>query len=311
MAEVTLISQIRQCIEHALDQGEHNIIIFPYGDIGMQVKNILKDSYNLEPSYIIDNHLCHYNAQIKPLSFLTSLSNIHDYCIILASTNSKIYNNLRSLLINIIPEEKIRVYEFFQPILPPKDNSSTRTNYFKTKIGKYSYGPIAKNHELIESIGNFCSFATGVEVVPNHPMSYITTHPMIYGGQLCDSVQLEYEDYKEYPWFFKGVHPHPHTNSNKRSIIGNDVWLGHNVIITNGSNIGNGVIAGAGAVITKDVPDYAIVVGVPARIVKYRYTPKQIEALNSIQWWNWSDAEIRERYDDFYLPIEDFIQKYL
>ncbi len=79
----------------------------------------------------------------------------------------------------------------------------------------------------------------------------------------------------------------------------------------NGANIGNGVIAGVGAVITRNVPDYAIVVGVPARIIRYRYLPEQIEALNKIAWWDWQDEVIRERYDDFYLPVEEFIKKYL
>lgn len=88
------------------------------------------------------------------------------------------------------------------------------------------------------------------------------------------------------------------------------MWLGKNVIITNGANIGNGVIAGAGAVITKDIPDYAVVVGAPARIIRYRYTKEQIESLNRIQWWNWSDDKIRERYDDFYLSVDLFIDKY-
>lgn len=96
----------------------------------------------------------------------------------------------------------------------------------------------------------------------------------------------------------------------RRIKIGNDVWLGKNVIITNGANIGNGVIAGAGSIITKDVPDYAVVVGAPARIIRYRYTAEQIESLNKIQWWNWSDEEIRERFNDFYLPIDEFIKKY-
>lgn len=109
---------------------------------------------------------------------------------------------------------------------------------------------------------------------------------------------------------FRGVEPKGRAEKLHRITIGNDVWLGANVIITNGANIGNGVIAGAGAVITKDVPDYAIVAGVPARIIRYRYTPEQIEALNRIQWWNWSDEEIRERYEDFYIPIEEFIAKY-
>jgi acetyltransferase-like isoleucine patch superfamily enzyme len=96
----------------------------------------------------------------------------------------------------------------------------------------------------------------------------------------------------------------------RRMTIENDVWFGRNVIITNSSNIGNGVIAAAGAVITKDVPDYAVVAGVPARIIKYRYIPNQIEALNKIEWWNWTDDEIRERYSDMYLPVDEFIRKY-
>ena len=107
----------------------------------------------------------------------------------------------------------------------------------------------------------------------------------------------------------------PHHNIHKvqklqRIRIGNDVWLGKNVTITNGANIGNGVIAGAGAIITKDVPDYAIVAGIPARIIRYRYEQDEIASLNKIQWWNWSDDEIRERYDDFFLPIGNFIKKW-
>ena len=90
----------------------------------------------------------------------------------------------------------------------------------------------------------------------------------------------------------------------------NVFWLGRNVIITNGANIGNGVIAGAGAIITKDVPDYAVVLGVPARIVRYRYTKEQIEKLNKIAWWNWSDEVIRKRYNDFFIKIDEIIEKY-
>ena len=89
------------------------------------------------------------------------------------------------------------------------------------------------------------------------------------------------------------------------------MWLGYNVIITNSSNIGDGVIAGAGAVITKDVPDYAIVAGVPARVVGYRFQAAQIEALKKIAWWNWSDDKIRENYDDFFLTADAFIKKHL
>lgn len=95
-----------------------------------------------------------------------------------------------------------------------------------------------------------------------------------------------------------------------RLTIGNDVWLGKNVIITNYSNIGNGVIAGAGAVITKDIPDYAVVCGAPARIIKYRFSKKIIEELNAIAWWNWKDEDIVARWDDFQLDAVEFCEKY-
>lgn len=182
---------------------------------------------------------------------------------------------------------------------------------WNTKIGKHSFGPICRNHRLIESIGAFSSFAPGTEVVTNHTTQFITTHPMIYAGANLEEF-LEYSHFQEEKWFFEGVQPHrDKIKQLKRVKIGNDVWLGRNVIITNYANVGNGVIAGAGSIITKDVPDYAVVVGVPARIIRFRYLPSEIESLNKIAWWDWTDDEIRERYDDFYLPINEFIKKYL
>ena len=150
----------------------------------------------------------------------------------------------------------------------------------------------------------------GVDAVPNHEMRFLTTHDIIFAGKVHPDRDIAYTNYYGNRWYLEGVCPHDNVKKRKRSKIGNDVWLGKNVIITNGADIGNGVIAGAGAVITKDIPDYAVVGGVPAHIIKYRYTQKQIEALLEIQWWNWTDDKIRERYDDFYLPIDTFIEKY-
>ena len=170
-------------------------------------------------------------------------------------------------------------------------------------MGKYSNGPLCLS-EHVESIGAFCSFAVGTCAHQNHAMDCITTHGIIYNGL------PDYHAANKTKWYLLGIEPHGKGAKNNKVIIGNDVWLGKNVIITNGAKIGDGVIAGAGAVITQDVPDYAIVGGVPAKILRYRYTPEQIEALKRIQWWNWSDDEIRERYEDLYLPIEVFVEKY-
>ena len=92
--------------------------------------------------------------------------------------------------------------------------------------------------------------------------------------------------------------------------IGHDTWIGHGAIIQPGVTIGDGAIVGSGAIVTKDVPPYAIVVGVPAEIIKYRFPEETIAALQRIQWWNWSYDMIKERLEDFHRDIEEFIEKY-
>lgn len=74
--------------------------------------------------------------------------------------------------------------------------------------------------------------------------------------------------------------------------------------------IGNGAIIGSAAVVTKDVEPYSIVVGNPARKIKYRFNKDTIEKLQKIRWWNWDNEIIKERFEDFKMPIEEFIEKY-
>lgn len=297
---------IRNCIEQQLKKNIRQFIIYPFGDIGMQVAYILRTVYDIEPKYILDNYLCEWNPNIKPVTFLYEVDCV-DCVVILASTNVNIYAELKQSLSKIISTECI--VELVPDFLTKDEKLKEETKCI-TKIGRYSYESICRQHILIESIGAFCSFARGTEVVLNHPMNYITTHPMMYRGKHIEGFEWEYETYEKAPGYFEGVCPKDMVIKNKRCVIGNDVWLGQNVIVTNGAKIGNGVIAGAGSVITKDVPDYAVVAGVPAKILRFRYTPEQIDALNKIQWWNWTDDQIRERYDDLYLPIEQFIEKY-
>lgn len=300
---MSLEQQIRRAIENGLKCREKEFIIFPFGDIGVRVKNCLNTCYGIEEAYIIDNHLCKYNPKIKDIAFLDTL-NLKDYVVLLASTDSSKYDELKVCLLEYFPRESIVELPM---MLKAKEEKIKR---YTTLIGKYSYGPLCCDHRYIKSIGAFSGFGKGSNVVLNHPMEYITMHPMIYAGRADEEVEYEYDELKKRPWYFPGVQPHDIKKVNRRITIGNDVWFGENVIVTNGANIGNGVIAGAGAVITKDVPDYAVVVGVPARIIRYRYTPEQIEKLNKIAWWDWPDEVIRERYDDFYLDIEEFLEKY-
>ena len=93
----------------------------------------------------------------------------------------------------------------------------------------------------------------------------------------------------------KGYHP----NLNEKIIIGNDVWIGQGVTIIkkHGIKIGNGVVIGSGALVNRDIPDYAIVVGRPARIIKYRFDYEIIEQLNKIKWWDFPLNVIKENWD--------------
>ena len=92
-------------------------------------------------------------------------------------------------------------------------------------------------------------------------------------------------------------------------VIGNDVWIGESARIMAGVHIGDGAVIAAGAVVTKDVAPYAIVGGVPAKVIKYRFSPEQIEELLKIEWWNWDEEKIRKHADEFD-NIESFIERH-
>ena len=167
------------------------------------------------------------------------------------------------------------------------------------KVGKYSYGPLTNKSLTIERIGAFCSFAANTDVVENHDV-YISSHEFLSYPRNWD----------KHPAYIRGTKV-LHKRFFTKTIIGNDVWIGTNSIIIAGCNIGNGAIIGAGSIVTKDVPDYAVVAGNPARIIRYRYADSQIKMLNKIAWWEWTDEKIVRCYDDFYLDVDDFIEKHM
>ncbi|HEX7869292.1 MAG TPA: hypothetical protein VF455_04185, partial [Chryseobacterium sp.] len=88
-------------------------------------------------------------------------------------------------------------------------------------------------------------------------------------------------------------------------------WIGMNAVILPNVTIGNGVTIMAGTVVTKDVPDYAIVGGIPGEIVKMKYDLDTILKMKQIEWWNWNPEKVEENVGDFYIPIQDFITKWL
>ena len=158
-------------------------------------------------------------------------------------------------------------------------------------------------------IGKYCSIANNVNFICDsgyHTESQVTSFPLFHEVlEKNDEVTINKKLYKV-------SHIREELKPEKSDIvIGNDVWIGMNATILPGVTIGNGVTILAGAVVSDDIPDYAIVGGVPSKVIKFKHKPEFVEALNKIGWWDWPAEKIKANVNDFYLPVDLFIKKYL
>lgn len=164
-------------------------------------------------------------------------------------------------------------------------NRIGENSFFAGKLGRYSY--VGDDCHIVAEIGRYCSIANHVNTVSGtHPTSdWVSTHPIFYSSKCPSGISFVTSDQFE-----------ENTGTIK---IGNDVWIGDGATVLGGLNIGDGAIIAAGAVVTKDVLPFEIVGGVPAKLIRMRFSDEQINFLNQIRWWEKDEDWLREHIAEF------------
>lgn len=155
---------------------------------------------------------------------------------------------------------------------------------FYSTIGDFSY--VGRNTRIVHAdIGKFCSIAGGVIVgMGTHTIDKISTSPIF----------TEKDNSTKHSWVDTSI-----VNPYKRVKVGNDVWIGERAIVMGGVTIEDGAVIGAGAIVTKNVPPYAVVAGVPAKLLYYRFPQDQIKLLLRHPWWEIPEQELKEHIQIF------------
>jgi acetyltransferase-like isoleucine patch superfamily enzyme len=162
---------------------------------------------------------------------------------------------------------------------------------YKSVIKKYSY--VGRKCLIINTeIGAFCSISDDCFIgLGSHPIDWVSTSPVFLKGKNILKRNFSSFDF----------------DNQKKTKIENDVWIGAGVKIIQSITIGNGAIIGAGAVVSKDIPPYAIAVGTPIKIIKYRFEPEIIEKLQKIEWWN-KDEKVLKSVEKYFFEVNKFIE---
>ena len=176
--------------------------------------------------------------------------------------------------------------------IDPRSKVNSGSNVVNSTIGRYTY--CGYDCWIIEAdIGAFCSVSNNVRIGgPAHPVTWVSSSPVF-----CKGKNLLNRHFAEHEF-------DPFT----RTVIGNDVWIGECALIKAGVKIGNGAVIGMGSVVTKDVGDYEIWAGNPARLIRKRFDDAVIHRLTESKWWEQPDAWI-EKYAPLFSSPEQFLKE--
>lgn len=172
------------------------------------------------------------------------------------------------------------------------------TRLLNTVLGDYSYCDRLCDFANTD-IGKFSNIASSVRIgATDHPLDRATLHHFSYRSSYY------FEDVADDPdWFER--------RAARRTRIGHDTWIGHGAMVKPEVVLGDGAVVAAGAVVTRDVPDYAVVAGVPARVIRLRQPPEIAERLKALAWWDWDHEVLRRHLEDFrHLEVEAFLEKH-
>jgi len=177
----------------------------------------------------------------------------------------------------------------YRSFISKKAKVNRMVKIYNSSLESYSY--VGSFSEIVcADIGKYCSISTNCSIgLATHSTKNISTSPIFTSKKNGTGFSwTEVDSYIEL----------------NRINIGHDVWIGKQVIIMGGIKIGDGAVIGAGAIVTKDIPAYAIAAGIPAKVIKYRFDQQIIDELLKLQWWNMSEDKLRMNLNSF--QNEDF-----
>lgn len=202
--------------------------------------------------------------------------------------------------VDVHPGQKVSRVKFFSgaTLEPLSKHLLVNDTMWISSLGYMSY---SSSHLMGAVVGRYCSISGHIRLMgDNHPTDWVTSHVFAYGPK------------------YRGImHRHGENDWDARApvllkpatlTIGNDVWIGRDAVLARGIKIGDGAIIAGSAVVTKDVPPYAVVGGVPAKIIRYRFSDHIIERLRTTQWWNYRMSSYgKVKFND----VERFLDEFL